>query len=266
MIFKNIDSKYPFCPKTIFKGKHLEHNTYDFTEIKKRLAIKYYEEIKNGLELYIKLPDDNQFIQITNGDYLDIIGTTNKTDELTINIFINDDYFLKHVIQINNTFYKFVKNGNSIIFEKIDYGLNTEIDYKLSLYTNHICMNDIEKYIIGKSIEKLYTGMYIFIGGTSMSDKKINWNMDDRNLSGSSKFRCVMTCNTAKSKASLKLNGLKSEFDLTTMQDLNDTVKSCTQIYKKYINECFLKQLHRYYSNRYSKKCHLKIEFLSQQS
>ena len=244
-IFNNDNLEYPFTPNTIFYGKNIDMtkpfeeykdgNGYNFEDLIKRLRIKYYDEISNGLELYIKFPDTS-WKQITNDDSRDIIGTTNKTNDLTIEIFINDDYYYGYIFRINKNLYKFSKNGNSTLREKINDNITTEPDYILTLFTNELPTNDIKNYIVGNSIEQKYSGMYISIGDSYINGEAVKWDIDKRNLYKSSKFRCVLKCNTQESKKNLKTSGLKSEFDLTTMNNFHAVIHACCLIHKKYNN------------------------------
>ncbi|MEI6469119.1 MAG: hypothetical protein WCO72_06570, partial [Betaproteobacteria bacterium] len=81
-IFKNIESINPFQAKTIFRCNKLknlnlldeykEQGTFIFDDIIKRLQIKYYNEISQGFELYIKLPGYTSFTKIQNNK-IDVI-------------------------------------------------------------------------------------------------------------------------------------------------------------------------------------------------
>ena len=246
-IFKNVDSKYPFKPNTIFLCKKMnitnsfdiyknKKGGYDFENILKRLRIKYYNEIVNGLELFIKLPGYTEFKEIKTNDSIDIIGTTNKSDELEIDFFIDKNSHLGYTFRIREKSYKFGKNGSSKRREKIE-NITKSPDFRLTHFINNINKTNIKKYIIGKSIEKLYTGMYIDIGNTFINDEATNWNIDNRNMPGSSNYRCVLKCISEESKSELKTWGLKSLFDLSTMTSLHEVCKHFTNIYKGYINK-----------------------------
>jgi len=250
-IFKNIDSKYPFLPKTIFLGKKINITNsfnkykkyddddncigYNFEDIIKHITIKYYYEIyNNDLELFIKLPGYTEFEQIKAIDGRDIIGTTNKSDKLKIDIFIDDKTYLGHTFRINENSYKFCSNGSSKRREKIKNIISLKPDYILTQYIN----NNIEKqHMVGKSVEQLYTGLFIKIGGTFINSVKTKWNIDERNLWGHSAYRAVLECNSEKSKQTLKLDGLKALFDLSCMNNLHNVCVECTKIYKNYMKQ-----------------------------
>ena len=128
----NIDNKYPFQPKTIFRCNNLkkldllheykdEEGNFKFDDIIKGLKIKYYNEISQGLELYIKLPGYTEFKIIENNN-IDVIGfTNNRKNELKIDIFINTNYYYGYFFKIGENMYEFRKNGNSIIRQKIKF-------------------------------------------------------------------------------------------------------------------------------------------------
>lgn len=246
-IFKNMDNNYPFTPKTVFRCtkmnisnsfdeyKNDDNNGYNFNNLIKKMRIKYYEEIKDGFELYLKLPGYENFIQIKSEDSKDIIGTTNKSDELKIDLFIDQNKYLGYFLRIKDKYYKLCKNGNSILREEI-FDIDKEPDFELSQFKNNLNKNDIDKYIIGNSIEKLYTGLHIKIGGTFISDQSIPWSIDKRNMPGASQFRSVLTCLSNESKNILATKGLKALFDMTTMKNLSDICKQCAYIYKSFLN------------------------------
>jgi hypothetical protein len=246
-IFTNYDDKYPFKAKTIFTCKKMmnlnllheykdENNNYIFDDIIKRLQIKYYNEIFNGLELYIKLPGYTEFKQIKN-ENIDIIGfTNNKQNELKIDIIINPDVYYGYIFKIDNNTYKFGKNGNSIIRQKIENSLS-EPDFSLFQYNTSL-MNKEEKTnsIVGKS-EESYAGLFIEIGGTFINDQPVEWQICKRNLSGNKNYRAILQCQSTKSKYHLKLDGLKAQFNLATMSNLHNCIKCLTDVYKNYCNK-----------------------------
>ena len=241
-IFNNENKYYPFNPNTIFIGKNIcdiylndykNDEMYNFEDLIKSLKIKYFEEIKkNNLKLYIKLPGQNDFIKIK--PTTDVIGSTNRKQELNLKIYIDERYYLNHIFNIDDSYYQIKKNGNSKIREEIknyDKSIN-EHDYNLSFYINNNTLCDED--IIGRSEEKLYTGLYIKIGQTFISDRACVTNIDKRNLPGSKSSRSIISANTEKAKITLKLNGLKSEFNLTLMKDLHIFYTSIVNVYKKY--------------------------------
>jgi hypothetical protein len=247
IIFKNSENKYPFKAKTIFICKKMlnvnllneykyENQNYNFDDITKRLQVKYYNEIFNGLELYIKLPGYLEFKQIEN-DNIDIIGfTDNKHRELKIDIIINPDFYYGYIFKIDNNTYKFGKNGNSVIREKIENSL-LEPDFTFYQYNTNV-LNKEEKTnsIVGKS-EESYSGMFIIIGGTFINDQPVEWPICKRNLVGSKNYRAILQCQSNKSKHHLKLDGLKAQFNLGTMSNLYNCIKCLTYVYKNYCNK-----------------------------
>lgn len=245
-IFNNIDNKYPFQPKTIFRCNNLkninllddykdEERNFKFDDIIKRLKIKYYNEIYQGLELYIKLPGFTEFKMIENTN-IDVIGfTNNKKNELKIDIFINPNYYYGYFFKIGENAYEFRKNGNSILRQKINNISNfTSPDFSLFQYNiNNMSKEDKNNSIFGKS-EEACAGLFIEIGGTFISDQPVDWQITKRNLAGSKNFRAVLQCLSSESKHHLKLSGLKAQFNLATMNNLHNCIKCLTDVYKIY--------------------------------
>lgn len=243
-IFDNHEHKYPFNPKTIFICKKMhnlnlldeyrdEKNAFTFDDVIKRLQIKYYDEVSESLDLFIKLPGYGDFKQISN-DNIDIIGfTDNKKNELQIDIFIRPDCHYNYAFRIGEHTYKFGKNGNSVIRQKID-NITGLPDFVLLQYnTNN--MNKDEKYnsIVGKS-EETYSGLYIKIGGTFINDQPVEWQITKRNLAGNKNYRAILECISPESKYHLKLSGLKAQFNLATMHNLHNCIKCLSDLYKTY--------------------------------
>ena len=245
-IFNNIDDKYPFPPKTIFRCKNVkninlldeykdEEGNFKFDEIIKRLQIKYYNEISKGLELYIKLPGYTEFKIIENNN-IDVIGfTNNRSNELKIDIFINPNYYYGYFFKIGENAYEFRKNGNSVIRQKINNISNSSSpDFSLFQYNiNNMSKEDKNNSIFGKS-EEACAGLFIEIGGTFISDQPVEWQIIKRNLAGSKNFRAVLQCLSKESKHHLKLSGLKAQFNLATMNNLHNCIKCLTDVYKTY--------------------------------
>jgi hypothetical protein len=74
------------------------------------------------------------------------------------------------------------------------------------------------------------------IGGIFISSGKVRWGVTDRNLEGHKNYRCVLEVISKQGKISLGLSGLKAQFDLTTKPSIHDSIKTLTNIYKKFIN------------------------------
>lgn len=244
-IFKNIDSKYPFQPKTIFRCNNLknlnlldeykdEEENFKFDDIIKRLKIKYYNEISQGFELYIKLPGFTEFKIIENNN-IDVIGfSSNKNNELKIDIFINPHVHYGYLFKIGENTYEFRKNGNSIIRQKFNNIISTTPDFTLFQYNiNNMIKEDKNNSIVGKS-EETYAGLFIEIGGTFISDQPVEWQIIKRNLSGSKNFRAVLQCLSSESKYHLKLSAVKALFNLATMINFHICIKCLTDVYKQY--------------------------------
>jgi hypothetical protein len=248
-IFKNEDNKYPFQPKTIFRCKNLnnidmldeykdEKGVFDFDDLIKRLKIKYYKEIYEGLELYIKLPGYSDF-KIIENDNIDVIGFSNYlnndlNNNLKIDIFINSQYHYGYFFKIGENTYKFGKNGNSIRREKINISNAGLPDFSLFQYNiNDMSKKDKNNSIVGKS-EEAYAGLFIEIGGTFISDQPVEWSVTKRNLGGAKQYRAILQCLSPGSKHHLKLSGLKAQFNLATMNNLHNCIKSLTDVHKKY--------------------------------
>lgn len=250
-IFNNIDNIYPFQPKTIFRCNNLknlnvldeykdEKGHFNFEDIIKRLKIKYYNEINQGLELYIKLPGYTQY-KIIKNDNIDVIGfTNNKINELKIDIFINPSSHHGYFFKIAENTYEFRKNGNSTIRQKNnDLSILKSPDFSLFQYNiNEMTKDDKKKSIFGNS-EEACAGLFIEIGGTFISDQPVEWNIIKRNMAGSKNFRAVLKCLSPESKYHLKLCGLKAQFNLATMQNLHNCIKCLTDIYKIYTTKNF---------------------------
>uniref|UniRef100_A0A6C0E512 Uncharacterized protein n=1 Tax=viral metagenome TaxID=1070528 RepID=A0A6C0E512_9ZZZZ len=246
-IFNNVDNKYPFLPKTIFRCNNLknlnlldeykdEEKNFKFDDIIKRLKIKYYNEISHGLELYIKLPGYTEFKVIENNN-IDVIGfTNNRNDELRTDIFINPNYYFGYFFKIGENAYEFRKNGNSIIRQKINNISNyITPDFSLFQYNiNNMSKEDKNNSIYGKS-EEACAGLFIEIGGTFISDQPVEWQIIKRNLAGSKNYRAVLQCLSTESKYHLMLSGLKAQFNLATMNNLHTFIKYLTDVYKAYI-------------------------------
>lgn len=244
-IFKNTGDEYPFQPKTIFRcnklqntnllNDYLEEGKYNYDDLIKRLKIKYYKEIAEGFELYIKLPGYTEYTKIEN-DNVDIIGFTNNIiNKLKIDIFITPEVVCYgYTFKIGENVYEFRKNGNSIIRQKVDRSHLNSPDFTLFQYnTNNISKEDKKNAIVGRSEEE-YSGLYIEIGGTFINDMPVDWSITKRNLAGNKNYRAVMQCISSKSKRHLKLQGLKARCNLTDMPDLHNSIKCLTDVYKAY--------------------------------
>lgn len=245
-IFENIENNLPFNPKTIFYVTSIDNdiilNYFKKEEnqmnIIKKMKIKYYKEIfENNLELYFKFPNNIHFTQITIDNCVDVIGIANNyiiDSKHITNIYISPNNHKGYIIEIDNKSYKFEKNGNSILRKQIENSSKTP-DYTLIQYnTNEISKEEKESSIVGNSLE-YYAGLYVCIGGVFISSEKVNWNVTDRNLSGSKNYRAVLHINTDNGKSEIGLSGLKAQFNLSSKENLHNIVKQLTEIYKKYI-------------------------------
>ena len=245
-IFNNIDNKYPFQPKTIFRCNNLkniklldeykdaETGNFNFDDIIKRIKIKYYNEISQGFELYIKLPGYTEFKIIENNN-IDVIGfTNNRINDLKIDIFIDQNLYYGYFFKIGENAYEFRKNGNSVIRQPIITTSNSSPDFSLFQYNiNNMSKQDKNNSVFGKS-EEACAGLFIQIGETFISDQPVEWNIVKRNLAGSKNYRAVLQCLSSESKHHLKLSGLKAQFNLATMSNLHNCIKGLTDVYKAY--------------------------------
>lgn len=248
-IFNNKKNQYPFNPKTLFINQKLsnlklldefkdENGNFDFEDVIKKLKIKYFHEISEGLELYIKFPLYSEFKQITN-DNIDVIGfTSNKIDILETHIFIDKDIPNRYKFKIKDKIYIIGKNGNSSIRKNVTEKYKCELndpDYTLIQYNiNNMTKEEKKNSIIGNS-EEPYAGVYIQIGGTFINDFPVESNFTTRNLHGSKNYRAVLKVNTTEGKSHLQINGLKAQFNLRNMVDLHSFIKNLTDVYKIYI-------------------------------
>jgi hypothetical protein len=256
-IAENKDNDYPFTPKTIIEAKNVSNETIlnyfsnkeNQQNILKQLRIKYYNEIfEKKTEIYIKFPNDTEFNKISNNDCIDVIGITNNCiNKHIINIFISEDtkHHYGYIIEINGKFYKYKKNGNSILRnlltkEEYEIFINRTPDYTFVQYniknTDNMSPEEKSKLynsIIGKSLE-YYAGVYINIGGVFINSEKVTWGNKERNLQGSKHYRGVLYVNTQNAKQDIGLSGLKAQYSLLTKKNLHDVIKSLTDIYKKY--------------------------------
>lgn len=256
-IAQNKDNYYPFTPKTIIEAKNVSNetilnyfsNTENQENLIKRFRIKYYNEIsEKNTELYIKSPNNTKFIQITNNNCIDVIGITdNCINKHNTNIYISEDTknCYGYVIEINEKFYKYKKNGNSILRNPLtkqeeEIYINRAPDYTFVQYNIKSTENmsseeklNLYNSIVGKSLE-YYAGVYISIGGVFINSEKVTWGIKERNLQGNKHYRGVLYVNTQNAKQDIGLSGLKAQFSLLTKKDLHDVIKSLTDIYKKY--------------------------------
>ena len=249
-IFNNTENKYPFQPKTVFRCSKLKNKDflrefeedgsegcYNFDDFIKKLKTKYYKEINDGLELYIKLPGYINFKKIEN-DNIDVIGFRhNCYDKLKIDFFIKPDVYYGYIFKIEEKAYEFRKNGNSVIRQKyLDISNLKNPDFTLFQYvTSDMTKEEKKNSIVGKS-EEDYSGLYIEIGGTFINDKPVEWSIVKRNLSGNKNYRGVLQCLSPQSKHHLKLQPLKAQYNLSVMTDLHKVIKSLTDVYKAYKN------------------------------
>ena len=269
LIFNNESN--PFTPKTLFLANDITNENFlnyfkktdDFNQnnIIKNLRIKYFKEIKEGdLNLFIKLPDYEDYVKIDTEGFIDVIGFTDRNFEHVTKIYLpkdnKKDSKLLAIFEVDydeKRFYKCIKNGNSNLREKledeceIEYYEKNGPDYILTQYNiNEIKKSKeertkkneeslLKKNIVGESLE-LYAGLYIMIGGIFISSGKVRWGVTDRNLEGHKNYRCVLEVISKQGKMNLGLSGLKAQFDLTTKPSIHESIKTLTSIYKKFIN------------------------------
>jgi hypothetical protein len=273
LIFNNIAN--PFCPKTLFLAENITNEKFlnyfkkndelNQDNIIKNLRIKYFKEIKDGkLNLFIKLPDYEGYFKIDIEGFIDVIGFTDPINEHITKIYIprdsKKDSKLISIFEINDNegkFYKYIKNGNSTLREKLEDEIEIEYyegkgpDFILTQYNVHEMKKGkeerkkqegkkqeeslIKKNIIGESLE-LYTGLYIMAGGIFISSNRVRWDVTNRNLKGNKNYRAVLEIISKEGKTNLGLSGLKAQFDLTSKPAIHNTIKTLTDIYTKYIN------------------------------
>lgn len=254
-IFENEDSVYPFKPNTIILSKNITNDKLlewlssneNIKILEKELIHKYYEEIKSGkLTIFIKFPND-VFHELGNNFHTDIIGSTCKQHEHSTELYYvqNDfDKFKKgeYIIRINSIFFRIQPSGNSYIrteFNVKDNDLtNILLQFKFTQYKlkdrNEEELKDLKQSIVGTSLED-YCGVYLKIGNKFIDGKPLPCNLTKRNLEGSRMYRGILELqNPEQTKMMLGIHGLKSEFNLSSMNLLEQIIKQCCIIYKNY--------------------------------
>ena len=263
-IFNNEEEKYPFKPKTIIVSKNITNttlldwlnavddkgNSINIDNLEKELINKYYAEIKDGLlTIHIKFPKDTEFRELGNKSNTDIIGSTlDHMNEHIIDIFYVENSFDKikkdeYLIRINNVFFIIRKSGSSYIRTAIeinsdDYSNNMFHVFTFLQYTLPTPTKEEEKLlkntIVGTSLED-YCGIYFKIGDKFIDGKPIPANITKRNLPGARFYRGILDMKTpSKTKMMLGLQGLKSNFNLGSMQNLELIIKQCCIIYNNF--------------------------------
>jgi hypothetical protein len=272
-IFNDTDNKYPFKPYTVILSKNITNTTLldwltevddkgkhiNINNLEKEMINKYFAEIKNGsLTVYIKFPNDTTFRELGANAHVDIIGTTlDHIDEHIIDIFhIENDFdSLKkgeYVIRIHNVFFSIKKSGNTyyrsfVSIEKSNYS-NMFQAFSFTQYTFIKPTKDeeaiIKSSIVGTAMDD-YCGIYLKIGNKFIDGKPISCGITKRNLPGAKFYRGILDMKTPeKTKMLLGIQGLKSNFNLSSMQQLDLVIKQCCIIYSN-----FYKKYPDYHSN-----------------
>jgi hypothetical protein len=253
-IFSNEDNIYPFIPKTIVMSKNITNaplldylnDDYNIVNLEKELINKYYEEIKmNKIQIFIKFPKDNKFKELGINSNVDVIGSTKKDKEHITHIYYvkNDIEANKlkkgeYIAAINGTFLLIKKQGNSYSRTSITIS-ESDMKHMLLLctftqYTNSEKDEDLKKTITSNSLED-YSGVYLKIGNKFIDGKPVPSSLTKRNLQGSKLYRgIIQLMNPKETKMMLGIHGLKSDFNLSTMRPLEETIKQCTIIYKNF--------------------------------
>lgn len=252
-IFDNEDCAYPFNAKTVIINKNITNDLLleqlsNDKDIEKELINKYYEEIKTGkVVIYIKFPG-REFCELGDDCNTDIIGSTDKQNEHIIGIYYVETEFdiLKkgdYIININGTFFRNHKNGNSqsctLIVISDDDMAKISLDFDFIQYNIKNPTTDeekegIKKCIVGRSLED-YCGVYLKMGEKFIDGKPIACTLTKRNLQGARLYRGILQLkNPEKTKMRLGIRGLKSEFNLSHMTPLENIIKRCCIIYKNY--------------------------------
>ena len=260
-IFENKEDKYPFDPKTIIISKDIANDKLldqlDSEEhlitLEKELINKYYEEINSGaLTIHIKFPKDKEFRILGQGCNTDIIGSTDKQNEHITELFYIETNFeiekIKfkkgdYLISINGKMFRILKMGNS--YARTQVTLSNEdysnllhqfrfIQYNVRTPTTKEEEAELKKRMVGTSMED-YCGVYLKIGDKFIDGRPISCNLTKRNLQGAKFYRGILQLmNPKKTKMMLGIHGLKSEFNLSRMNSLEQIIKQCCTIYKNF--------------------------------
>lgn len=251
-IFENEDYVYPFKPNAIIISKNITNDKLlewlssneNIKNLEKELVHKYYEEIKTGkLTIFIKFPNDI-FHELGNNFHTDVIGSTCKQHEHSTELYYvqNDfDKFKKgeYIIRINSVFFRIQPSGNSYIRTELNVKdvSNILLQFKFTQYKlkdNEEELKELKQCIVGTSLED-YCGVYLKIGNKFIDGKPLPCNLTKRNLEGSRMYRGILELqNPEQTKMMLGIHGLKSEFNLSSMNLLEQIIKQCCIIYKNY--------------------------------
>jgi len=241
-IMRNHTGEYPFMANTLFLCRTYD-NIVPFTDteqdnkfetIIKRFKIKYYHEIAQGLELYIKFPGFSTFVKLEN-DICDVIGSLHQMHALSINIYICKNIHLGYYFDVNGEYYVCKKNGNGKLKEKYTPTDKTKTpDFVLTQYNISTMTPEERKRSTESNKEDNYAGIFIRIGNTFISDKYVkNDERHDRNEPGGKCYRAILDCNTEEAKHSLPFSGYKSCFNLNKIGELKSLLTELMKSYKK---------------------------------
>lgn len=264
-IFSNDENKYPFTPKTVILSKKINNaklldwlneigecnedsslKTFpNIINLEKDLINKYFKEIKeNNLKIYIKFPMDTEFKLLGDNSVTDVIGATLRhKDEHIIEIFHVERDFSQakkgeYLIQVNDLFFKINKSGTSYTRKHVTIH-NDELSnmfhaFSFLQYTNTEDESLLKKAINGSSLDE-YCGIYLEIGDKFIDSRPITANITKRNLPGAKLYRGILKMRTPqKTKMMLGIQGLKSNFNLSSMQQLETIIKQSCIIYNNF--------------------------------
>ena len=252
-IFKNSEGVYPFAPRTLIVSKkiQLDIQDEDFLRLWEHNIRKYFHLIHSGaLKLYIRYPScppdlekyavpNSSFLEIPAEDGSDMIGTTNMSDPLEIQIYKVVKTFNKvpkdsFIISVKDVFYLISSNGNSKLRTELTASPDEVRDCLMhyATFTQYNLNNTTNLRLSEK-----HAGVYLKIGEDFTNSYPVKGNLNVRHLHGSSKYRGILevsSVNSWKVKQDLQINGLKADFNLSNMRSLNETIHECTKIYKKF--------------------------------
>jgi hypothetical protein len=256
-IFNNTDNAYPFAPKTVFQAKKISNtilleslNDDMYIEtLRRELRNKYFHEVAAGdLELYVKYPKSSTFETIDTSNGADTIGMTIGDRHYVTRIHEVVEGFgdLKkdeYVLEIAGKWFVARPNGSSSIRTQVSVSEENKSKLRYCYLLDQYNIPDafvksIEEFGLAntKSMEQ-YSGIYLNIGGKFNNSRPMQSTLVLRNLQGSKLFRGVLYIapeNARYTKSKLRLNGLKADFNLSTMSNLEYCIKECTKCYKKY--------------------------------
>jgi len=249
-VFLNTNDIYPFKPKTLFYGDDLDLSKlftnnytsneedddtykYNYDTLINDLKKKYYHEIKDCLELYIKLPGSENFMHITTDNSVDLIGSTQKEQELSLDFFIDKNEHLGHTIKCYNKYYKFKSNGNSVL-RVVSENQKTDPDFRFYQYKNPLDLKESKRCMNDNGFEKNHMGLYIQCGNTFISPNKIECSSITRNIEGNKSYRCILKPLTDRAKKSIGLQGIKSSLNINSNNNMCLVIRQCCAIYKRF--------------------------------